>query len=78
VSDPRYSIGIDLGTTHTALAYSTFDTEPSALKVFDVPQLVTRGAVEARALLPSFLYFSHESEGKLSLPWGTSETAVGD
>ena len=78
MSEPRYSIGIDLGTTHTALGYSPLDAEPTALRVFDAPQLVTRGAVEARPLLPSFLYFAHESEGKFSLPWGSGETAVGE
>jgi molecular chaperone DnaK (HSP70) len=78
MKDARYTVGIDLGTTHTALAYSDLDAEPTALAVFDVPQLVTRGAVEPRALLPSFLYFAHESEGKLTLPWGTAETAVGE
>jgi hypothetical protein len=78
MKDARYTVGIDLGTTHTALAYSELAAEPTAISVFDVPQLVTRGAVEPRALLPSFLYFAHESEGKLALPWGTAETAVGE
>ncbi|MCA9594726.1 MAG: Hsp70 family protein [Myxococcales bacterium] len=58
-------VGIDLGTTHTAAA--TLDgEEPVVLKV---PQLVARGQLDARALLPSFLYFAHESEGALPLPW---------
>ena len=78
MSEPRHSIGIDLGTTHTALAYSALDGDPTAIRVFDVPQLVTRGAVEPRPLLPSFLYFAHESEGQLSVPWGNASNAVGE
>ncbi|HEY3501137.1 MAG TPA: Hsp70 family protein [Polyangiaceae bacterium] len=78
MSEARYAIGIDLGTTHTALAVSELAAPAAELRVFEVPQLVTRGALEARPLLPSFLYFAHESEGKLTLPWGTSDTAVGE
>jgi molecular chaperone DnaK (HSP70) len=74
----RFSIGIDLGTTHTALAASALDGDGRAVDVFEVPQLVTRGTVEARALLPSFVYFAHESEGPLALPWGTAASAVGE
>ena len=74
----RYSIGIDLGTTHTALAYSALEGAPRELSVFEVPQLVARGAVEARPLLPSFLYFAHASEGELALPWGTSTSTAGE
>jgi molecular chaperone DnaK (HSP70) len=78
MSDPRHTIGIDLGTTHTALAYSALADEPTAVRVFEVPQLITRGAVEPRPLLPSFVYFAHESEGQLSLPWGSAMNAVGE
>jgi molecular chaperone DnaK (HSP70) len=78
VSDARHTIGIDLGTTHTALAYSALADGPTAVRVFDVPQLITRGAVEPRPLLPSFVYFAHESEGQLSLPWGKAANAVGE
>ena len=74
----RFSIGIDLGTTHTALAATPNEGDARAVEVFEVPQLVTRGAVEPRSLLPSFLYFAHESEGPLTLPWGTSASAAGE
>jgi hypothetical protein len=78
----RFSVGIDLGTTHSALAFARSDDAAAAFRrpeVMPVPQLVTRGSVEARALLPSFLYFAHESEGPLALPWDTSRTfAVGE
>ncbi len=65
MSAPRYAIGIDLGTTHSALAYvdiaaSADDT--IAGDVLEVPQLSAPGTVEARPLLPSFLYLPHADE----------------
>lgn len=64
---PRFVVGIDLGTTHTAVAYAP--AEGGAVETFSIPQLVARGQLEARALLPSFIYFAHESEGAEALPW---------
>ncbi len=74
----RFSVGIDLGTTHTALAAIEREGD-SAGEVFPIPQLVAQGAVEGRTLLPSFVYFAHESEGPLALPWDPSRSfAVGE
>ncbi|HEX4474199.1 MAG TPA: Hsp70 family protein, partial [Polyangiaceae bacterium] len=73
-----YSVGIDLGTTHSALASVSLDDENTTSEVLHVEQLVARGAVEARPLLGSFLYFAHASEGPLALPWDEQRTfAVG-
>ena len=77
----RLAVGIDLGTTHTALATVPLSGESEAepTRVVEVPQLVSRGSLEARALLPSFVYFAHESEGALSLPWDAGRSfAVGE
>jgi hypothetical protein len=63
----RFVVGIDLGTTHTAVAYASVEGGP--VESFSVPQLVARGQFEARALLPSFIHFAHESEGAQRLPW---------
>src|SRR5215218_4777599 len=81
----RYLIGIDLGTTNSAVAY--VDTRETGarggvapVRVFAVPQLVAEGEVRALASLPSFLYFAGEREfapGVLALPWGESEGVVG-
>jgi Hsp70 protein len=72
------SVGIDLGTTHTALAYAV-EGEVTSTRVFEVPQIVAEGAVAARELLPSFLYFAHESERDLGLPWDAARRfAVGE
>jgi molecular chaperone DnaK (HSP70) len=85
VSDATWAVGIDLGTTHCAL--SSIDLELSegeeiAENLLSVPQVVAPGQVEARALLPSFLYLPHESElapDALTLPWaGTNTFLVGE
>src|SRR5438477_4091629 len=53
-------IGIDLGTTNSALAYiderEGDDREFPPLHIFETPQLVAAGRVEPRRTLPSFLY----------------------
>src|SRR5712691_10123635 len=75
MSQSRYVVGIDLGTTNTALAYidTTADPIESARpEVLAIPQLVQQGQVEERPLLPSFLYLPGANEvpaGSLSLPW---------
>jgi molecular chaperone DnaK (HSP70) len=73
------AVGIDLGTTHSALAGADAERENALPEVFAVPQLVTRSALEPRPLLPSFIYFPHESEGALALPWDAERRfAVGE
>lgn len=74
----RYAIGIDLGTTHSALAKVPLDGEPRSPDVQPITQLVARDRVDAAPLLPSFVYFPHPSEGALALPWdGDARFAVG-
>ena len=75
LNSPRFAIGIDLGTTHCALAYVDIDAcdgEHTSYGVLAIPQLTAPGAVEELSLLPSFLYLAHEDEmapGELTLPW---------
>ncbi|MFO0675462.1 MAG: Hsp70 family protein [Polyangiaceae bacterium] len=69
-------LGIDLGTTHTAVASVDPEAEGAKPGIFPVPQLVAPGEIDARPLLPSFLYFAHESEGPQSLPWDKKRTYV--
>ncbi|MCP3716181.1 Hsp70 family protein [Paraburkholderia sp. CNPSo 3281] len=85
MSDPRYSIGVDLGTTHCALSYvdlSASDGEKTQQGVLNVTQLTAPGTLESPDLLPSFLYLPHAGEltpGDLTLPWtATREYAVGE
>src|ERR1700684_421151 len=56
------NIGIDLGTTNSALAFidSTDEADYPAIPVLDVPQYVAQGRVEPRRTLPSFLYLGDQ------------------
>jgi hypothetical protein len=78
---PRYSLGIDLGTTHCALAWVDLDASDGdrvVHGVLPVPQVTAPGAVQALPLLPSFLYLPHADElapGDLTLPWGVEAGA---
>jgi hypothetical protein len=76
VSEARYAIGVDLGTTNCALSYvdlAAGEGEPGQQQTMAVAQLIGPGVVEERRLLPSFLYLPHPDEmapGDLVLPWG--------
>jgi hypothetical protein len=74
----RFSVGIDLGTTHCALAEAPLEGEVSSPRTQPILQLMGRDRVDAMPLLPSFLYFPHSAEGDLALPWDPSaRLAVG-
>ncbi len=71
----RYIIGIDLGTTNSAVAYIDFGKESPDISIFRIPQLVAPGEVSARPLLPSFLYLPGGYElplDNIRLPWNDS------
>ncbi len=76
MSDPRYSVGIDLGTTHCVVSYvdlQASDGDDLVQEDLGIAQLTSPGAVEERPALPSFLYIPHPDElsaGDRSLPWG--------
>src|SRR5262249_16213746 len=72
----RYVVGIDLGTTHTALSFAEIPAPGARAEIAPIPQLVAQGTVEARPLLPSFLYLAHESEGPQALPWDAERRFV--
>ncbi len=83
MSDPKYIVGIDLGTTHCVLAYTAADVpEAPEIHLLDIPQVVEAGEVKAQPLLPSFLFLPgpHEvAEGGLALPWNPDiDYAVGE
>ncbi len=61
---PQYLVGIDLGTTHTVVAYAKIDKNHRDIQIFQVEQLIAPGQVAAKALLPSVRY--HPAEGELS------------
>lgn len=79
----RFVVGIDLGTTNSALAYvDTGAGKDAKVTPFPIPQVVGQGAVEERPLLPSFLYLPGDGEqpaGALKLPWDAKrDYAVGE
>ncbi len=75
VAAKKYSVGIDLGTTHCVLSYadiSNSDDGEFFQQVMAIPQLTSPGMVEDNFQLPSFLYQAHEAElaeGSTALPW---------
>ncbi len=69
-------VGIDLGTTNTALARVASAEDP-APAIFDLTQLVKPGDVQMRPTLPSFLYLAADGElpaGALDLPWASGRS----
>lgn len=78
----RYIVGIDLGTTNSALAYvdrSRSDADGRRIQFFDIPQLVSSGETGARPVLPSFLYLPGPYElppGSAALPWDPNRNYV--
>ena len=80
----RYVVGIDLGTTNSAVAYVDTHESPWQIRVLLIPQLVAPGVVEARDTLPSFHYEAAAGEtadgacasalgpgGSDDWPWGS-------
>ncbi|MCX6049444.1 MAG: Hsp70 family protein [Chloroflexi bacterium] len=85
MTDPKFIIGIDLGTTHCVVAYTQAnlpeDQQPE-IQIFEIPQVVNPNEVKALPLLPSFLLLPgpHDvPEGGLALPWDANiDWAVGE
>jgi Hsp70 protein len=86
--EPRYAVGIDLGTTNSALAevdLSALEAAPPgtlpAPRQLEVQQVIAPGEIAARVLLPSFVYLPspHEAPpGAFALPWAKDrDYAVG-
>jgi len=80
----KYVIGIDLGTTNSALAYAELipDADPFApanVQLLAIPQLENPGEVRDESLLPSFLYLPGPSDfpaGTTALPWDEDRSYV--
>jgi len=79
--DKRYVVGIDLGTTNSAVSYADLtrigtnragDGIGNEIKVFKVPQLTGPGEFSPAPVLPSFLYIPGDydvSKDALKHPW---------
>lgn len=72
----RPTIGLDLGTTHIALAAARSEDEPPAVAL--LPQVLHEGEVGERPLLPSFLYLPGDElrPEAIALPWDPSRRYV--
>ncbi len=77
-----YVIGIDLGTTNSALAYASTavaEGEHADVRLFQIPQLANAGEVAELDLLPSSLYIPGPNEfveGALALPWNPTPDCI--
>jgi hypothetical protein len=77
----RFVVGIDLGTTNSALAFvdaTTAEDRPD-VRLADPAQVVNPGEVARRPLLPSFLYLPGEldfPDGSTALPWDSAPRFV--
>ena len=76
----HYLVGIDLGTTHSVVAYADATEAQAEIQVFVIEQLVAPGEVAARPLLPSVRY--HPAPGELAeedrrLPWQPDSLSQG-
>ena len=68
---PSRIVGIDLGTTNSALAW-TAPSGHQAIRILDLAQLVAAGEIGRHSALPSFLYLPQDSEiasGVVAQPW---------
>ena len=77
----RFLIGIDLGTTNSAVASVDSAAADPRVRVVEVPQLVAPGDVAPRRQLPSFVYLAGEIDlapHETALPWRPFEKVERD
>lgn len=79
----RFAIGIDLGTTNSAVAYVDLSRKEgpgrNGIRFLEIPQIVAPGETAGRRVLPSFLYLPGPYElpqGSTALPWDKKRRAV--
>ncbi len=78
----RYIIGIDLGTTNSAVAYvdrTKEGVEQRKIRFLEIPQMVAAGEVGRRSVLPSFLYLPGPYDlppESTALPWDSHRSYV--
>ncbi|MEE7625181.1 Hsp70 family protein [Methylobacter sp. Wu8] len=80
-STANYLVGIDLGTTHTVVAYVKADNTHQEIQIFQIEQLIAPGQVAARPLLPSVRYHpatGELSEADLSFPSAVETAVIGE
>lgn len=75
----RYSLGIDLGTTNSAIAITDLETDQT--EIVEVTQILAPNRIGEKQTLPSALYLPHTDEfpgEALALPWldGEETTSI--
>ena len=79
----KYTIGIDLGTTNSVLAYceqcepGDQGNNPPEIRLLKIPQLVAPNTIEYQPSLASFSYLANEAEsvgGAFDLPWSENRS----
>lgn len=84
ISDRRYVVGIDLGTTNNSVAYvdlASSENNPGKIRTFPVHQLVGPGEFAPLSVLPSFLYIPGEydiAEQDMAAPWTVDQRSRDD
>ena len=71
--DPRFSLGIDLGTSNSAMAVTDLETDRT--EVLPITQILAVNQVGEKPTLPSALYLPHPEEfpaGAFPLPWNSA------
>src|SRR6516162_2417207 len=74
---PRFSLGIDLGTSNCAMAVA--DNDSDSTDVLSVMQIVAANQVGEMRTLPSALYLPHPEEfpaGSFRLPWDAADPSI--
>lgn len=77
----RIAIGIDLGTTNSAIAWADYSPGLAQIRprLHPVRQLVALGEIQARDMLPSALYLKADCEfnaESVSLPWDAQDAPI--
>lgn len=75
----KFSVGIDLGTTNSLLAYALLVAEEPEVRLLPIEQVVAPGQIDGQSSLPSFLYLPTEAEiasGALVMPEADPRAAV--
>ncbi|WP_313074490.1 Hsp70 family protein [Melaminivora sp.] len=71
----RYAIGIDLGTSHTALAFVPLAASAQDIRLLPLPQRISPAEVQGEPLLPSMRY--QGASGELHEAWHTPWPPLG-
>ncbi len=76
---PRFSLGIDLGTTNSAIALTNLESDQT--EVLEVTQIIGPNQIGEKPTLPSALYIPHDDEypeNSFPLPWkeGFEDTTI--